>query len=1216
MKVAKNTIISRFMGPRNGSEGGASFMKKFLSLMIVVAFVCSMVIVSVPVVKAVPTITGLRSASEDTGLPTYYLGETITGDTTVESTTVILYAIDDGSIDTYSVPAFPPGTTSSPFVLRTSDPTNILGEGVYAITDGVSTVNVYLKYNLTDLSITTPPEVGSTVLVAGKITNGVPAGVGNVHVYLACLIGSAWTSVADGLTDSTGNFSFYATFSNATTYALFVSDSCVPDFVDGGTNSGVAVYAKWDVAPTSLAVLNFFQPTLLYSNGTQQFAYVRVTDPTTGASVDGVSFSLTSGVGSLVTFTGLGDGVYELVVSSSFPGIMNLRAYTASSTANFTLYFQPSNSVWNPSVKMSTPFAGFRVGGRINLSIYLNVSSQYQVHGTPTVAFSGPIEGEFDVYNSTFQTMSMSTPALITGGGQISFAVDAVLWDAGKNALTTNIHEVNYSFSITPTLLGEKATITPKEIMVNDSAEIKVVVETLEGTKKNRAKVILKGTIGEFAGVPGALYTISPDGSQVVLDGARPDIYIVDGEYSFPGLRIQKLNDIIVEVQEWASGVYYTSAVGLLKVKNEVILLNSNVDHFVAGEVYPIVQVTGAVPGLTFHYSGGDGYFVPIDNSNGTYTFSVTRVPDVDFVEFQAVDSSTNIEYLLKVSVRKPILQIVSVQESDHLITNKVPEIIEFQVVNPDTFDIMYPTYVALVPQYNEFGLQVSADIDSVNSTPPVAGQKVEGTCSSSGSNNFVISSDEGTAWTYGNKHVNYEVNKPYVAILATINDADILFEDALLVSEPSITVVPDTLYVGQSNTVEITAFDAHNKAFSGSLVRVLDPFDPSSYLATSVIGANGKATLIFNTKPSYIGTYTINFYAPNGDVFYSSKVVASNIVPEPVITITSPVSGFKTTLSDIVVSFSVSGGTAPYTFSARVDDNPLWITPIPSGSYTFHNLSNGQHTLYIKVSDANNRESLAFIDVTVDTSLTLSDFSIDPISAQVAGVPFSITIKAIDQNGDLYGAFNGTVNLSDLSGSISPTVTARFVNGVWTGSVTITKAIEDNSIVVEYNSIHASSNPFVVSHNTFDHFEFAPITTQAVNVLFNVTLMAKDAYGNTVTSYSGDVVLDDSTHTITPTSVSVVDGVWSGKVKIATAADGVKITATDSDGKTGESNAFNVRVGEVGDMDNDGKVDIVDFSILMTNWGSTEPGCVADLNGDGIVDIVDFSILMSHWTN
>jgi hypothetical protein len=48
-------------------------------------------------------------------------------------------------------------------------------------------------------------------------------------------------------------------------------------------------------------------------------------------------------------------------------------------------------------------------------------------------------------------------------------------------------------------------------------------------------------------------------------------------------------------------------------------------------------------------------------------------------------------------------------------------------------------------------------------------------------------------------------------------------------------------------------------------------------------------------------------------------------------------------------------------------------------------------------------------------------------------------------------------------------------------------------------------------------------------------------------------------------------------------------------------------------DLNQDGKVNLIDFSILLYYWGTNNP--CADQNQDGIVNLVDFSIMMYYWT-
>lgn len=53
--------------------------------------------------------------------------------------------------------------------------------------------------------------------------------------------------------------------------------------------------------------------------------------------------------------------------------------------------------------------------------------------------------------------------------------------------------------------------------------------------------------------------------------------------------------------------------------------------------------------------------------------------------------------------------------------------------------------------------------------------------------------------------------------------------------------------------------------------------------------------------------------------------------------------------------------------------------------------------------------------------------------------------------------------------------------------------------------------------------------------------------------------------------------------------------------------------VCKIADLNCDGRVNIIDFSILMYYWN--KPESKADINGDGRVNVVDFSIMMAHWT-
>lgn len=123
---------------------------------------------------------------------------------------------------------------------------------------------------------------------------------------------------------------------------------------------------------------------------------------------------------------------------------------------------------------------------------------------------------------------------------------------------------------------------------------------------------------------------------------------------------------------------------------------------------------------------------------------------------------------------------------------------------------------------------------------------------------------------------------------------------------------------------------------------------------------------------------------------------------------------------------------------------------------------------------------------------------------AKVAGVPFTLTIRAHDINGNILTDFTGQVTLSDLTGTISPHLTTPFTGGVWTSNVQITRSINVDSITVFYGSINVTSTDFTVLPDTrFTTLALVTGNNQtgvAGTTLSNsLTVKAIDLYGNAV---------------------------------------------------------------------------------------------------------------------
>lgn len=115
-------------------------------------------------------------------------------------------------------------------------------------------------------------------------------------------------------------------------------------------------------------------------------------------------------------------------------------------------------------------------------------------------------------------------------------------------------------------------------------------------------------------------------------------------------------------------------------------------------------------------------------------------------------------------------------------------------------------------------------------------------------------------------------------------------------------------------------------------------------------------------------------------------------------------------------------------------------------------------------------------------------------------------------------------------------------------------------------------------------------------------------------------------TATTTKDAAGVIGGMWSYGLSAGTLGLGtyqVKVRAVMESGhESGYSTMAFVGVGESpnpdfsnrADINKDGKVNLIDFSIMLTFWGSDE-NPDADINSDNTVNLADFSILLFNWT-
>jgi FlaG/FlaF family flagellin (archaellin) len=145
---------------------------------------------------------------------------------------------------------------------------------------------------------------------------------------------------------------------------------------------------------------------------------------------------------------------------------------------------------------------------------------------------------------------------------------------------------------------------------------------------------------------------------------------------------------------------------------------------------------------------------------------------------------------------------------------------------------------------------------------------------------------------------------------------------------------------------------------------------------------------------------------------------------------------------------------------------------------------------------------------------------------------------------------------------SATPDGTHTFSQWTATGSITFddVNAASTNAHINGAGTITATFNPIAP---VLDHFDFSTISSpQTAGTAFSITITAKDASGNTFTSYTGTNTLTVSSGTISPTSTTAFTaGVWTGSVILYTSGSGITI-GTTGDTKMGTSNGITLNAG------------------------------------------------------
>lgn len=207
-----------------------------------------------------------------------------------------------------------------------------------------------------------------------------------------------------------------------------------------------------------------------------------------------------------------------------------------------------------------------------------------------------------------------------------------------------------------------------------------------------------------------------------------------------------------------------------------------------------------------------------------------------------------------------------------------------------------------------------------------------------------------------------------------------------------------------------------------------------------------------------------------------------------------------------------------------------------------------------------------------------LDHFEVAADGQPVAGSFVNLRITARDRylNAVKDYAGSGTLSLTGATGTItwssaagvagSNYTAAAFSQGVANISVKNTAADANLAMkITDSASLRTGSASLTWTSGPLYRFDLSAVPASiAAGSDISLTVTAKDANGNTVRNFSGQLLISDTTATVSPaTLVGFVNGVAVSVFKITKAQNSVKITVTDAvNSKTAETNAFNVTAG------------------------------------------------------
>lgn len=365
--------------------------------------------------------------------------------------------------------------------------------------------------------------------------------------------------------------------------------------------------------------------------------------------------------------------------------------------------------------------------------------------------------------------------------------------------------------------------------------------------------------------------------------------------------------------------------------------------------------------------------------------------------------------------------------------------------------------------------------------------------------------------------------------------------------------IAPSTVSAGSPFSVTVNARDANGNLatdFSGTVA--LTSTDPAAGSLGSLTVTNGVGT-ITNAVLKTVGSRTITGTA--GSITGTSGTVnviagqAVKLAVSPSVTTVAAGTSFSVqiTAQDIFGNTVTNYGPTVTLSSTDTRASGMGNVTLTNGTGSFQttHLTSGTQTITAIGMGVPSITQTASVEV---TAAAATRFEVIAVPSTIAGVEFNFAVNARDQFGNMAPAYSGTVRFtsSDTQG-VMPANTS-LSGGTGTFKATLKTAGTQTIVATDTttSSITGTSNEITVSAATLSQFLITAPSNTNSGSSFNVTVAAKDAFFNTIPSYTGPAnITSNDGQAVIPGSVTFTSGLASFSATLKTAGSRT-LTATD----------------------------------------------------------------------